>query len=90
MPKFTVKARAPTPCKDSGGLPPCVNMDFQNAFKIPVFHVSFPDLGPDDLLELSVYVSALAYVSKKLIYPQHLSNFLYAFADAMKATSKNM
>lgn len=90
MPKFTVKARAPTPRKDCGGLPPCVNTDFRNAFKIPVFHVSFPDLGPDDLLELSVYVSALVYVSKKLFYPHHLSNFLSAFADAMKAASKNM
>lgn len=90
MPKFTVKARAPTPCKDCGGLPPCVNMAYRNAFQIPVFHVSFPDLSPNDLSELSVYITALAYVSKKLSYPHHLSNFLSAFANAMKAASKNM
>lgn len=87
MPKFSVKVRAPTAPRDFGGLPPCVNVTPGKFVPAPVFHVSFPDLGPDDLLELSVYVSALAYISKQMDYPHHLSNYLCAFADSMKAVS---
>lgn len=87
MPKITVNVRAPTSPRDYGGFPPHVYGDFGKFARIPVFHVSFPDLDHNDLAELSVYVSAMSYLSHKLHYPQHLTNSLSALSCAMRDVS---